>query len=82
MDTYSSAESSKPCSTHRAYVLNELKEARKVIAEKDDALQRLEERLAKFELKQERVSPRHDRHHSPRHSYKGSSSHNHGEESR
>ena len=47
MDTYSSAESSKPRSTHRAYVPNELKEARKAIAEKDDALQRLEERLAK-----------------------------------
>jgi len=34
-----------------------LKEARKALAEKDDALQRLEERLAKVELKQERVSP-------------------------
>ena len=69
MDTYSSAESSKPRSTHRAYVLNELKEARKALAEKNDALQRLEERLAKVELKQERVSPRHDKHPSPRHSY-------------
>ena len=82
MDTYSSAESSKPRSTHRAYVLNELKEARKALAEKDDALQRLEERLAKVELKQERVSPRHDRHPSPRPSYKGSSSHGNGDESR
>ncbi|XP_068498434.1 uncharacterized protein [Phaseolus vulgaris] len=82
MDTYSSAESSKPRSTHKAYVLNELKEARKALAEKDHALQRLEERLAKVELKQERVSPRHDRHPSPRHSYKGSSSHGHVEESR
>jgi len=35
MDTYSSAESSKPHSTHRAYVLNELKEAKRALALKD-----------------------------------------------
>jgi len=51
MDTYSSAESSKPHSTHKAYVLNELKEAKKALAQKDETLQRLEERMAKVELK-------------------------------
>jgi len=42
MDTYLSAESSKPHSTYKVYVLNELKEAKKALAEKDEALQRLE----------------------------------------
>ena len=97
MDTYSSAESSKPQSTHKAYVLNELKEAKRALALKDEAMQklearlaikddvmqRLEERLAKVELKQERSSHSiHGRHHSPRHSSKGSSNahdqHHHG----
>ena len=55
MDTYSSAQSSKPCYTHRAYVLNELKEAKKALAQKDEELQRLEARLTKIELQQEGV---------------------------
>jgi len=46
MDTYSSVESSKPHSTHKAYVLNELKEAKWALALKDEAMQKLEERLA------------------------------------
>jgi len=50
MATYSSEESSKPHSTHRAYVLNELKEARKALAQKDEELQKLEARLARIEL--------------------------------
>ena len=84
MDTYSSAESSKPRSTHRAYVLNELKEARKALAQKDEALQRLEERMAKIELKQEGVAHSlHSRHISPRHSSKSSSNaHGNGEDTR
>jgi len=73
MDTYSSAESSKPRSTHRVYVLNELKEARKALARKDEALQRLEEHMAKIELKQEGVAHSlHGRHTSPWHSSKSS----------
>ena len=56
MDTYSSVESSKPHSTHKAYVLNELKEAKRALAIKDEALKRLEEWMAKVELKQERSS--------------------------
>jgi len=84
MDTYSSDESSKPHSTHKAYVLNELKEAKKVIALKEEALQRLEERMAKVELKQERSSHSfHGRHNSPRLSSKDSSNaHGHGEDYR
>jgi len=74
MDTYSSAESSKPHSTHKAYVLNELKEAKRALALKDEALQRLEEQKAKVELKQERSSHSiHGRQTSPRHSSKDSS---------
>jgi len=84
MDTYSSAESSKPRSTHRAYVLNELKEAKKALAQKDEELQRLEARLAKIELKQEGVAHSwHSRHISPRHSSKSSSNaHGNGEDTR
>ncbi|XP_068486659.1 uncharacterized protein [Phaseolus vulgaris] len=84
MDTYSSAESSKPHSTHKVYVLNELKEAKKALALKDEALQRLEERMAKVELKQERSCHSiHGRKTSPRHSSKDSSNaHDHGEEFR
>jgi len=75
MDTYSSAESSKPRSNHRAYGLNELKEARKALAQKDEELQRLEARLAKIELQQEGVfHSLHERQLSPRHSSKGSAS--------
>ena len=74
-DTYSSAESSKPRSTHRAYVLNELKEARKALAQKDEELQRLEARLPKIELQQEGVvHSLHERQPSPRHSSKASAS--------
>ena len=74
-DSYSSAESSKPRSTHRAYVLNELKEAMKALAQKDEELQRLEARLPKIELQQEGVvHSLHERQPSPRHSSKASAS--------
>jgi len=84
MDTYSSAESSKPRSTHGDYVLNELKEARKALAQKDEELQRLEARLAKIELQQEGVvHSLHERQPSPRHSSKGyASAHGNGEDTR
>ena len=63
---------------------NELKEAKRALALKDEALQRLEERMAKVELKQERSSHSiHGRQTSPRHSSKDSSNaHGHGEEYR
>jgi len=84
MDTYSSAESSKPHSTHKAYVINELKEAKQALALKDEAMKILEEILAKVELKQERSSHSiHGRHNSSRHSSKDSSNaHGHGEDYR
>ncbi|XP_068476952.1 uncharacterized protein [Phaseolus vulgaris] len=75
MDTYSSEESSKPRSTHRAYVLSELKEARKALAQKDEELHKLEARLAMIELQQEGVvHSLHERQPSPKHSSKGSAS--------
>jgi len=54
------------------------------LAIKDEAMQKLEERLAKVELKQEKSTHSiHGRHHSPRHSSKGSSNaHGHGKENR
>ena len=84
MDTYSSVESSKPNSTHKTYVLNELKEAKQALALKDEAMKRLEERLAKVELKQERSSHSiHGKHHFSWHSSKDSSNaHDHGEDYR
>ena len=84
MDTYLSVESSKPHSTHKAYVLNELKEAKRALALKDEAMKKLEERLENVELKQEKSSHSiHGRHHSLRHSSKGScNAHGHGEEHR
>jgi len=45
MDTYSSGDSSKPHSTHQAYVLNELKEAKCALALQDEAIKKLEGQL-------------------------------------
>jgi len=84
MATYSSGDSSKPHSPHRAYVLNELNEAKCALALKDEAMKKLEERLQKVELKQDRSSHSiHGSHHSHRHSSKDSSNaHGHEEEHR
>jgi len=38
MATYSSGDSSKPHSPHRAYILEELKEAKRSLAQKDEAI--------------------------------------------
>jgi len=45
MATYSSGDSSKPHSTHQAYVLNELKEAKHALALQDEAIKKLEGQL-------------------------------------
>jgi len=84
MATYSSGDSSKPKSPHRTYILNELKEAKRALALKDEAMKKLEERLQKVELKQDRSSHSiHGSHHSRRHSSRGSSNaHGHEEEHR
>ena len=62
MAAYSSGDSSKPHSPHRASILNELKEAKCTLALKDEAMKKLEERLQRVELKHERSIP-HDQHH-------------------
>ena len=83
MATYSSGDSSKPHSPHRAYILNELKEAKCALALQDEAFKKLEGQLQKVKLKQDRSSHSiHRSHHSHRHSSRGSSNphgqHNHG----
>jgi len=84
MATYSSGDSSKPHSTHQAYVLNELKEAKCALALQDEAIKELKDQLKQVNLKKEKSSPSiHGSHHSHRHFSKGSSNaHGHGEEHR
>ena len=50
MATYSSGESSKPYSPHKAFILSELKEAKRSLAQKDEAMKKLEERLQRLEM--------------------------------
>jgi len=84
MSAYSSGDSSKPQSPHRAYILNELKEAKRALAVKDEAMKNLEEKLQRVGLKQDRSSASiHGSHRSHRHSSRGSSNaHGHEEEHR
>jgi len=84
MATYSSGESSKPHSTHQAYVLNKLKEEKRALALQDEVIRELKDQLKQVNLKKEKSSPSiHGSHHSHRHSSKGSSNaHGHGEEHR
>jgi len=71
MATYSSGDSSKPRSTHQAYVLNELKEAKHALALQDEAIKELKDQLKQVNLKKEKSSPFiHGSHHSHRHSSK------------
>jgi len=95
MDTLSSAAPSKRHSPPKAYFFDELQEVKTISAQQDEELRQMEarlqilevkhmkKRLAKLELKNERSSHSiHGRHHSPRHSSKGSSNahnrHHHG----
>jgi len=48
MATYSSGESSKPHSPQREFILGELKEAKRSLAQQDDAIRQLEERLQRL----------------------------------
>ena len=84
MAAYSSGDSSKPHSPHRAYILNELKEAKRALALKDEAMKKLKEKLQRVGLKQDRSSASiHGSHHSHRHSSRGScNAHGHEEEHR
>ena len=84
MAAYSSGDSSKPHSTHQAYVLNELKEVKRALALQDKAIKELKDQLQKVNFKPDKSSHfSHGSHHSYRHSSKGSSNaHSHDEEHR
>jgi len=83
MATYSSGESSKPHSPQREFILGELKEAKCSLAQKDEVMKQLEERLQRLEVTLDRSNhSNHGSRHSHRHSSRSSSiSHVHGEES-
>ena len=54
MATYSSGESSKPHSPQREFILGESKEAKRSLAQKDEAIRQLEERLQRLEVTHDR----------------------------
>jgi len=62
MDHISSGESSKQHSPQKAFLIGELKEAKRTIAQKDEAMRQMEERLQRLEMMNERP-PRQRRHH-------------------
>jgi len=74
MDHLSSGESSKPHSPRKAFLIGELKEAKRTIAEKEEEMRQLEERLKRLEMMNERHQ-RQRRHH---HRYESRSSQNYG----
>jgi len=80
MATYSSGESYKPHSPQKAFILGELKEAKRSLAQKDATIRQLEERLQRLGVTHDRSN--HGSRHSHRHSSRSSSnSHGHEEES-
>ena len=80
MAAYSSGDSSKPHSPHRAFILGELKEEKRSLAQKDEAIKKLEERLQRLEMNHDRsTNSTHGSHHAHRHSSR-SSSNAHGNE--
>ena len=83
MATYSSGESSKPHSQQRAFILGELKEAKCSLAQKDESIKQLKERLQRLEVTHDKTNhSNHGSRHSRRHSSRSSStSHGHEEES-
>ena len=54
MDLLSSGESSKPISPKKAFLIGELKEAKCTIAQQDEAMRQLEERLQRLKMHNER----------------------------
>jgi len=84
MATHSSGESSKPHSPHRAFILGELKEAKRSLAQKDEAMKQMEKRLQRLEVTLDRSNhSNHGSRHSHRYSSRSSStSHDHNEENR
>ena len=74
MAAYSSGDSSKPHSPHRAFILGELKEEKRSLAQKDEAIKKLEERLQRLEMNHDRsTNSTHGSHHAHRHSSRSSS---------
>jgi len=72
MDHLSSGESSKPHSPQKAFLIGELKEAKRTIAQKEEEMRQMEERLQRLEMMNERPQ-RQRRHH---HRYESRSSQN------
>ena len=81
MATYSSGESSKPHSPQRAFILGELKEAKRSLAQQDYAISQLEERLQRLEVTNERYKySNHGRRHYHKHSSRSASNYQGHEE--
>jgi len=74
MDHLYSGESSKQHSPKKAFLIGELKEAKRTIAHKEEALRQMVEIIQILEMQHERP-PRHKRQH---HRYESRSSHNYG----
>jgi len=74
MDNLSSGESSKPHSRKKAFLIGELKEAKRTITQKEEEMRQLEERLQRLEMMNERPQKQR-RHH---HRYESISSQNYG----
>jgi len=75
MDHLSSGESSKPHSPQKAFLIGELKEVKITIAEKEEEMRKMEERLQRLEMQHERPQ-RQRRHH---HKYDSRSYHTYGD---
>jgi len=79
MDRLLSGESSKPHSPKTVFLMGELKEAKRTIAQREEEMRQMEERLQRLELTHER--PHHGRRHHQRHESRSSQSYGgHGEE--
>jgi len=63
MDHLSSGESSKPHSPQKAFLIEELKEAKRTIPQKEEALRQMEERLQRLEMQHERPPEQRRQHH-------------------
>jgi len=63
MDHISSGESPKQHSPQKAFLIGELKEAKKTIAQKEEEMRQLEERLQRLEMMNERPQKQRRHHH-------------------
>jgi len=77
MANNSSGESSKPHSPKKAFLIGELKEAKRTLAQKEEEMRQMEERLQRLEMAYERPHPNRERkqpHHHHRHASRSSQS--------